>query len=45
MREAGYAYAIIGAAGPIAFYEQLVGATRIPGSRPGPYRGLLRDPG
>ncbi len=38
----GYAYAIVGAAGPVAFFERVAGATVIPGSVPGPYRGLLR---
>jgi GNAT superfamily N-acetyltransferase len=37
----GYGYAIIGAAGPVAFYEKAVGATVIEGSTPGIYRGLL----
>ena len=37
----GYAYGIIGAAGPTAFYEKVVGAITIPGSAPGIYRGLL----
>lgn len=39
--ESGYAYAIIGAVGPSAFYEQSVGAIPIPDSTPGPYEGLL----
>jgi hypothetical protein len=37
MREAGYAYAIIGGAGPSAFYERVAGATPIAGSDPGIY--------
>jgi GNAT superfamily N-acetyltransferase len=37
----GYVYAIIGAAGPVAFYEKAVGATVIEGSTPGIYKGLL----
>lgn len=41
MRAEGYAYAIIGAAGPVDFYARAVGATEIPGSSPGIYRGLL----
>lgn len=42
MRDEGYAYAIIGGAGPTAFFERLVGAQLIPGSEPGIYRGMLR---
>lgn len=41
MREQGYAYAVIGAAGPIEFYQRTVGGIVIPGSWPGLYRGLL----
>jgi len=40
-REAGYAYAIIGSAGPTAFYEKTVGAVTIEGSSPGIYAGML----
>lgn len=39
----GYAYAVIGAVGPRAFYDRVVTTTEIPGSSPGIYRGLLRD--
>jgi GNAT superfamily N-acetyltransferase len=39
---AGYAYSIIGAAGPVEFYEKTVGAIPIPDSSPGIYRGMLR---
>ena len=43
MRDAGYAYAIVGGAGPAEFYARTVGATEIPGSVPGIYDfGLLR---
>ena len=42
MSHAGYAYAIIGAAGPIAFFEKCVGAIPIPGSTPGIYRPTLK---
>lgn len=42
MRSRGYAYAIIGAAGPIEFYERAVGAVSIPNSRPGIYRSYVR---
>ena len=41
MREQGYAYAVIGAAGPIEFYQRFVGGIVIPGSWPGLYRGML----
>lgn len=42
MRAEGYAYAIIGAAGPAEFFEKLAGAIPIPGSEPGIYRDMLR---
>jgi GNAT superfamily N-acetyltransferase len=42
MREAGYAYAIIGGVGPKEFYERVAGATEIAGSTPGVYRDVLR---
>jgi GNAT superfamily N-acetyltransferase len=45
MRGEGYAYAVIGAAGPIDFYRRLVGGIVIPGSWPGLYRGLLHEDG
>lgn len=41
MKLKGYQYAVIGSAGPVAFYEKLVGAIEIPDSSPGPYRELL----
>jgi predicted N-acetyltransferase YhbS len=41
MREAGYAYAIIGGAGPEAFYARACAATAIPGSTPGIYEPPL----
>lgn len=41
MREQGYAYAVIGAAGPIEFYQRTLGGIVIPGSWPGLYRGML----
>jgi len=41
MRAMGYAYAIIGGAGPVSFYEKSVGAVVIDGSVPGIYRGML----
>ncbi len=37
----GYAYAVIGAAGPTDFYAKIVGAVAIEGSEPGIYRGAL----
>lgn len=37
MREAGYGYAIIGGAGPEAFYARVAGATPIEGSSTGIY--------
>lgn len=42
MRAQGYAYAVIGGAGPTEFYTKICGATPIPDSWPGMYRGLLR---
>lgn len=41
LREAGYAYGIIGGVGPREFYENACGAIEIPGSDPGIYRDLL----
>lgn len=41
-REMGYAYGIIGGAGPTGFYEKAVGATVIPGSSPGIYADMLK---
>ena len=37
MRDAGYAYAIIGGVGPAAFYARVAGAVPIEGSTPGIY--------
>ena len=42
MRTQGYAYGIIGGAGPIEFYAKAVGAVPIEGSEPGIYADLLR---
>ena len=42
LREMGYVYAIIGAAGPVRFYQNTVGAIIIPESEPGIYTDLLR---
>jgi GNAT superfamily N-acetyltransferase len=44
MREAGYAYAVIGDPGPVEFYLKRLDATVIPNSSPGIYRGMLRPP-
>ena len=41
LRERGYAYAVIGGAGPTEFYASCVGATEIEGSTPGIYAGTL----
>ena len=43
MREAGYAYAVIGDPGPVAFYQKRLDALEIPKSKPGIYAGILRD--
>ena len=42
MREAGYAYAVIGDPGPVGFYTRRLDALEIPKSSPGIYRGMLR---
>jgi GNAT superfamily N-acetyltransferase len=42
MAAEGYAYAIIGGAGPADFYARAVGAVPIAGSTPGIYAHLLR---
>ena len=41
MRENGFAYAIIGSAGPKDFYKKAVGAIPIEGSIPGAYRNMV----
>ncbi|MBA2734878.1 MAG: GNAT family N-acetyltransferase [Acidobacteria bacterium] len=43
LREMGYAYGIIGGAGPTEFYERAVGATIIPGSVPGIYADSIKS--
>ena len=43
LRDMGYVYAIIGAAGPVHFYQSTVGATVIPDSEPGIYTDLLKN--
>ena len=37
----GYAYAIIGGVGPVAYYKKAVNALEIAKSTPGVYRGML----
>ncbi len=43
LREMGYVYGIIGAAGPVRFYQTTVGAIIIPDSEPGIYTDLLKS--
>ncbi len=43
LREMGYVYAIIGAAGPVDFYQKAVGAMIIPDSDPGIYVDALKQ--
>ena len=43
MREAGYAYGVIGDPGPVAFYQKRLDAMEIPKSKPGIYAGMLRS--
>ncbi|ODT65748.1 MAG: GNAT family N-acetyltransferase [Pelagibacterium sp. SCN 63-23] len=42
MKAQGYAYAIIGSAGPVDFYADAAGAVPIPGDKEDIYQGLLR---
>lgn len=42
LREMGYVYGIIGAAGPVEFYQKAVGAVVIENSEPGIYRDFLK---
>jgi GNAT superfamily N-acetyltransferase len=44
MREAGYAYAVIGDPGPVEFYTKRLDALEIPKSKPGHYAGMLYAP-
>lgn len=44
MRSLGYAYAIIGGAGPVDLYKRWVGATVIENSTPGIYTDILPNP-
>ncbi len=41
MHDEGYGYGVIGAAGPVHFYEKCCGAIEIIGSEPGVYKGML----
>ena len=41
MRDAGYAYAVIGDPGPVEFYQKRLDALEIPNSTPGHYAGML----
>lgn len=41
MRDEGYAYAVIGSAGPVDFYKKTVGAIVIENSSPGIYKELI----
>jgi len=43
LQEMGYVYAIIGAAGPVRFYQKTVGAIVIPDSEPGIYVDPLQQ--
>ena len=43
LRAQGYAYAIIGWAGPVGFFEKTVGAKVIENSEPGIYQGMLKS--
>jgi predicted N-acetyltransferase YhbS len=43
LREMGYAYGIIGGAGPTEFYERAAGASRIPDSVPGIYADPIKS--
>jgi predicted N-acetyltransferase YhbS len=42
LRDMGYAYSIIGGAGPTEFYAKTTGATAIPNSVPGIYTDMLQ---
>jgi predicted N-acetyltransferase YhbS len=42
LADMGYAYAIIGAAGPVKFYQKTVNASLIPDSVPGVYTDLVK---
>lgn len=42
MYSVGYAYAIIGDAGPTEYYKKTVGAVEIPNSHPGVYKNMTK---
>ena len=42
LREMGYVYGVIGAAGPVRFYQKTVDAIIIPDSEPGIYTDMLK---
>lgn len=41
LKTKGFAYAVIGGAGPVGFYKSKLDAMEIPGSEPGWYAGML----
>ena len=41
LKELGYGYGIIGDPGPVVFYEKVLGAIPIEGSKPGIYKGIV----
>lgn len=43
MEAEGYAYAVIGGAGPVEFYKKAVNATIIEGSVPGIYKDMISE--
>ena len=45
LKEQGYGYGIIGAAGPVEFYQKEVGAIVIPNSSPGIYVNMIAKDG
>lgn len=42
LKQLGYAYCVIGGAGPVDFYAKTAGAIVIPDSVPGIYQGMLK---
>lgn len=44
LKSDGYAYAVVGDAGPVDFYSAAVGATPIPMEDKGIYEGMIRRP-
>ncbi len=42
MRDAGYAYAVIGAPGPVDFFKRWLPAVEIADSQPGLYAGMIK---